>query len=166
MRPFAIFGLVAGLATGVASAGYAAGRGTTIEGRASVIDGDTLEIHGQRIRLWGIDAPEARQTCQDAARRAWSCGRRAAFATSDLVGERTVHCVQADRDRYGRPVARCSVGGADLAGALVRAGWALDWPDYSHGAYARDERVARNRRAGVWAGTFKAPWEWRRERRR
>jgi len=31
---------------------------------ASVIDGDTIEVHGQRIRIHGIDAPESRQLCR------------------------------------------------------------------------------------------------------
>jgi endonuclease YncB( thermonuclease family) len=36
-----------------------------VAGVASVIDGDTIEIHGRRIRLWGIDAPEAAQRCME-----------------------------------------------------------------------------------------------------
>ena len=40
-----------------------AARPADLIGQASVIDGDTLEIHGTRIRLWGIDAPESSQLC-------------------------------------------------------------------------------------------------------
>ena len=59
-------------------------------GVASVMDADTIEIHGQRIRLHGIDAPEGGQTCLDAAGRNWRCGQRAALALQDLIGRRTV----------------------------------------------------------------------------
>ncbi|WP_448377774.1 thermonuclease family protein, partial [Fervidobacterium sp.] len=52
----------------------------TLVGRASVVDGDTLEVRGERVRLWGLDAPESAQTCLDEAERPWPCGRRAAFA--------------------------------------------------------------------------------------
>jgi endonuclease YncB( thermonuclease family) len=75
-----------------------------IAGVASVIDGDTLEIHGQRIRLFGIDTPESRQTCEDAASREWRCGQKAALALQDLIGRRTVTCRKRDTDRYGRMV--------------------------------------------------------------
>ena len=46
----------------LALAGYAAADDLT--GQAGVIDGDTLEIHGTRIRLWGVDAPESSQLCR------------------------------------------------------------------------------------------------------
>lgn len=62
----------------------------SIVGRASVVDGDTLEIQGVRIRLWGVDAVESSQTCLDPAGKPWPCGRRAALALSDFLGQRTV----------------------------------------------------------------------------
>jgi endonuclease YncB( thermonuclease family) len=83
-------------------------------GQASVIDGDTIEIRGPRIRLYGIDAPEGAQLCyRDGAPR--PCGRRAAFALADFIGSRRVSCQQRDRDRYGRIVAVCVTGGDDLS---------------------------------------------------
>jgi endonuclease YncB( thermonuclease family) len=125
-------------------------------GRASVVDGDTIELHGQRIRLAAIDAPEARQSCErDGA--AWPCGRRAAFALADLVGARTVTCRWRERDRYRRPVATCEVGGTDLGGWLVEQGWALAFRRYGL-AYLPQEDRARSARRGLWAGSFVPPW--------
>lgn len=56
-----------------------------IVGRASIIDGDTISIHGARIRLDGVDAPESWQTCHDAAGKLYRCGTRAAEALAQLM---------------------------------------------------------------------------------
>jgi len=135
-----------------------------IVGVASVIDGDTIDIHGQRIRIWDIDAPESAQLCYVDG-KPWRCGQRASFALSDWIGRRTVACKERDRDRYGRFVATCAVVGDDMATWPVRHGWALDWPRYSHGAYAGAEREATTAKVGVWQGDFQLPWEWRRAHR-
>jgi endonuclease YncB( thermonuclease family) len=132
-----------------------------IVGRASVIDGDTLEIRGQRVRVWGVDAPESRQTCERAG-QTYRCGTDAANALSNWTGQRTVSCQPVGRpDRYQRIVARCSIGGEDMGAWLVSRGLALDFPRYSRRAYAAHEAQASADRAGVWAGDFQKPWDWR-----
>jgi endonuclease YncB( thermonuclease family) len=130
-------------------------------GTASVIDGDTIEIHGRRIRLWGIDAPEGGQPCRVNG-EPWRCGQKSALALSSYIGLRTVSCEQRDSDRYGRAVAVCSIGQTpDLGEWLVRSGWALDYPRYSRGAYSDAQREAARTRRGMWQGQFDKPWEWR-----
>jgi len=133
----------------------------TITGRASVVDGDTLEIHGQRIRLWGIDAVESSQTCLDAQGRVWPCGRRAAFALSDFIGQSPVSCRAVDRDRYGRVLAVCSVRGVELNRWLVEQGWALAYVQYGGAVYLEAQRQAQAMRRGIWQGSFVPPWEYR-----
>jgi endonuclease YncB( thermonuclease family) len=132
-------------------------------GRALVVDGDTLDLGDQRIRLNGIDAPESAQWCT-ANGRTWPCGREATVALSRLVEGRQVRCEPRGSHRE-RVVAVCTVDGRDVARLMVEQGWALDWPRYSYGAYAAAEATARTARAGIWRGEFTKPWEWRAERR-
>lgn len=136
----------------------------TIAGTASVIDGDTLEVRGKRIRLHGIDAPESAQLCQDASGKEWRCGQQAANALSERIARRPVTCEVKDTDRYGRSVAACSAGGENLNAWMAANGWAMAYRQYSKD-YVDAEAAARASRAGIWAGTFQPPWEWRKDKR-
>ncbi|WP_246272617.1 thermonuclease family protein [Phyllobacterium pellucidum] len=122
----------------------ALGSNETIIGRASVIDADTIEIHGQRIRLFGVDAPEGRQTCQDADGKTYRCGQKSSFALDNFIAQaQPVYCEPLDIDRYNRVVATCSnAEGKDIGAWLVRNGHAVDYTRYS-------------------TGTFINPWEFR-----
>nr|WP_183514729.1 MULTISPECIES: thermonuclease family protein [Brucella/Ochrobactrum group] len=134
-----------------------------IIGRASVIDGDTIEIHGARIRLSGIDAPESAQTCKNAEGKLYRCGQHAALKLDAFIQDaQLVTCFPVDRDRYGRTVATCQTSkGQDIAAWLVENGLALDWPVYSKGAYERVQDIAMRASSGLWQGDFIVPWEWR-----
>lgn len=126
-----------------------------ISGHARVVDGDGLEIGGQRIRLHGVDAFETRQMCG-----AHACGRASADALRNLVGGRPVDCAEMDRDRYDRIVAICHVDGEDLGAAQVRQGHAVAYTRYSQ-RYVMEERAARRDNAGAWAYGFTPPEAWR-----
>ncbi len=95
-----------------------------VAGVASVIDGDTIEVHGQRIRLHGIDAPESRQLCRRDG-KPWQCGKDPANALADKIARRPVTCEDLGRDRYERIIARCAVAGEDLGAWMVANGLAL-----------------------------------------
>lgn len=139
----------------------------SIVGRASVIDGDTIEIHGERIRFNGIDAPESAQSCKDGNGNPYRCGARSAGALAVFLKESApTRCEFVERDQYGRFVGDCfRADGASVQAALVRSGWAMDWPRYSGGAYANEQAAAKNERIGIWAGTVQPPWEWRAAKR-
>lgn len=126
-----------------------------VSGQATVADGDSLTLAGERFRIAGIDAPEYAQTCSRAG-RAYACGRRARQALAMLAEGRAVTCRGHERDRYGRLVARCEAGGRDLGLAMVESGWAITYGDYQAA-----EAEARRARLGLWAGTFQRPQEWR-----
>ncbi|MBP0116261.1 thermonuclease family protein [Bradyrhizobium vignae] len=147
--------------TGLATLFYSACAASDFAGRASVIDGDTLEIHSARIRLWGIDAPEHDQLCRDENSLQYRCGAKAANELDQFIGSRNVTCSAIDTDRYGRVVASCSVEGADLAEWLVSHGHALDWPRFSKGKYDQAQKDAERTGRGIWAGSFAAPWLYR-----
>jgi len=137
-------------------------------GRASVVDGDTIEIHGERIRFNGIDAPESWQRCIDKAGAEYLCGKVAAEALDTfLAASRPTLCREVGKDRYKRIVAVCHrADGAEINAWLVRNGYALDWPRYSGGAYAEQQAAAQRDGLGLWQGEFVEPWKARSQRRK
>lgn len=132
-------------------------------GRASVIDGDTLEIRGMRIRLWGIDAPESAQLCARDG-QAWQCGAASANALASYVSERPVMCEDRGNGGWQRVLALCRVGGADVSTWMVENGWAMAFRRYSLDYVANEDR-AKGLRAGIWDSQFMPPWEWRASRK-
>jgi endonuclease YncB( thermonuclease family) len=136
--------------------------GRTFEGTARVIDGDSLRVGDTEVRLFGIDAFEGRQVCtRDGS--PWRCGEAAASELRTLTQGRTIACNQRGTDSYGRTVAVCSNGDADLAAALARLGLALAYREFSDD-YVDEEADAQSARRGAWAGEFTAPWDARRGR--
>ncbi len=134
-----------------------------IEGRATVIDGDTIEIAGQRIRFNGIDAPEGQQYCDDTKGFEYACGRKAANALDGfLSASRPTRCTFVSWDQYDRYVGDCvRADGRSIQEWLVENGHALDWPRYSADAFAIQQDRAKQSHRGVWQGEFQEPWEWR-----
>jgi len=122
-----------------------------------VIDGDTLSRQGERLRLLGIDAPERDQQCERSG-ASWACGREARDLLVKLLKDGGVECRGGDHDRYGRLLATCRAGGIDLNREMVRRGMAV-----SYGAYRAEEAEARAARAGLWAGNFERPADYRRD---
>lgn len=131
-------------------------------GTATVVDGDTLRIGQERVRLFGVDAPELSQTCGAAAKKV-ACGRRAAEWLRSRIRNRPVRCLRVYQDRYGRTVARCTADSTDLGRSIVEAGWATAYRRYSMD-YVAAEAHARIAKRGIWAFKFQRPDAYRQSR--
>ena len=135
-------------------------RPIAIAGRGRAIDGDTIVIGGARVRLEGIDAPEAGQTCAGGGVSSWACGTAASDALAQLLAGQHVTCTGSGYDFYGRLLASCAVAGRELNAEMVRSGLAWAFVRYSQ-RYAALEAEARSRRVGLWRGSPEPPWDFR-----
>lgn len=132
----------------------------TVSGEPRIVDGDTVQIGATKIRFAGIDAPETDQVCIDAKGEKWACGVASRNKLIEFAAGRTWDCDIVGTDRYGRSLGKCFVEGEDVSAWMVRSGWALSFVRYSHD-YDKEETTAREEHAGLWAGAFIAPWDWR-----
>lgn len=153
------------LAGAMLGAGSAAATGPDARrGTASVIDGDSLILAGEEIRLEGIDAPEALQTCTVRGRR-WHCGRAASETLAFLLQGAEIRCTWRERDSYGRALGTCYRGDIDINAMMVELGMALAYRHYT-ARYDAEEARARAARHGLWDAEFEPPWQWRRRQPR
>jgi endonuclease YncB( thermonuclease family) len=148
---------------GLAAAIWACSAPADLVGRATVVDGDTLEMAGQRLRLVGVDAPESSQICTDASDQPYRCGAHAANRLAELLEPATVRCQVDGRDAYGRGVALCWLGDRSINAWLVEEGLAWAYLEYGGSAYAAHENAARQARRGVWQGSFVFAWKYRKD---
>ena len=148
----------------LASTSADASEETLIVGRATVVDGDTVEIRDVRIRLHGIDAPESSQRCTRTNGESQKCGQDAAFALHKKLGHRNVRCAGHKTDRWRRKIATCFLGSVDVNKWMVQQGWALAYRKYSTD-YVATEASAKANRRGIWSTSFIEPWKWRRGER-
>ena len=133
-----------------------------------IVDGDTLRIDGQRIRLWGFDAPERRQYCQINDREE-PIGQEATTALREILDAGSLRCQLRQRqDRNGRPVKECWAGAISIGEAMVRSGWAWAVPHFSKDLYLPAQEEAERENRGVWAGRghCEAPARYRQKHRR
>jgi endonuclease YncB( thermonuclease family) len=131
-----------------------------IAGKAWVIDGDTIDVAGSRIRLVGIDAPESDQACTDSAGAAWPCGRIATRELRARIRGRELACEQRGFDRFKRVLAVCFLPDrSDVNAWMVQQGWALASGFVK--IYQSEEAQAQAAKRGIWAGSFVTPRQWR-----
>ena len=137
---------------------------TLVAGKATIIAADTIRIGDSRIRLAGIEVPDPDQRCTRAGTRpgrTWPCGQEARDATQRLLQGQQTSCEVGSKDQTGLASGRCSVGGADVAEALVKAGHAFSESGLVP-PYRSAEEAARTARTGVWASSEpERPAAWR-----
>lgn len=132
-----------------------------LTGTASASDGDSLNVGAQRVRLFGIDAPELDQLCVTSG-NSWHCGDLARQQLSDLVEGQRVDCRITGLDQYGRNLGVCSTEFLELNEAMVELGWAVAYREYSQDYIGAEDR-AKARGAGIWGSTFTRPSEHRKQ---
>jgi len=124
-----------------------------------IVDGDTIVLNGEKIRFSGIDTPELKQTCLQDDQEV-SCGMTAKKLLAEKIGNVIPECISEGKDTYKRTLAECFVNGESLSKFLVRSGYAFAYRKYST-KFIKDEEFAKANKLGMWAMTFKYPWDFR-----
>ncbi|MFC0407798.1 thermonuclease family protein [Roseomonas elaeocarpi] len=125
-----------------------------------VVDGDTLRLGDQVVRLDGVQAPPRGETCVDAAGRSFDCGAAAAEKLASLVAHHAVDCQLHGSDAFSRSLGICRSAETEVNAQLVAEGWALA----SGETLLAKEDQARSRRLGLWASGVVPPAEWQERR--
>ena len=121
-----------------------------------VVDGDSLELDGKRIRLLGIDSPEYYQFCYNAKHKKYDCGIEAKKYMESLIAGYQVRCEEESKDIYDRSLSVCFAGDKNLNAEMVKAGWALSYREEGE-KYLSLEKQAKASKKGIWQGRFMRP---------
>ena len=135
----------------------------TINGIALVVDGDTLHIEKNKIRLHGIDAPEIDQTCT-IKDKVWNFGIESSLELKKLILDNNISCVVSDIDKYNRYIAECFINNKNINKLMVRNGWAIAYRYYSLD-FVEDEELAKKNKIGLWQGQFQEPYLYRKTKK-
>lgn len=130
-----------------------------IRSSVRVITGDVLQIQGYYFRLYGIDAPESNQNCEDKNGRSYRCGQKAASWLRDWILDYELECRIMQQDQRGNMVGVCTLGQYDIGAAMVTSGWAV--AETGVDIYVPYEQEARINKNGLWSGNFYRPEAWR-----
>ena len=133
--------------------------GKTIYGKAKIIDGDTIHIGNNKIRLHAIDAPETKQRCTKNGKK-WNCGLESTRFLKNLIGNDEIECKTKGQDRYKRYIGVCYKDKIDLNSKMVINGWAIAYRYYSTD-YVTEEEIAKSKKIGIWYGEFEDPYLFR-----
>ncbi len=134
-----------------------------IKGEARVIDADILIVSGQRVILWGLDAPERSQVCNLNSNE-WGCYDVAKRTLEALAGRGAIECtLTGEPDPFGRRHGVCTYGAEDLNAQMVRMGAALAFSEQTPD-YEPQQLEAITEGLGLWqpGAVFQEPWLWRR----
>ena len=141
-----------------------------IEGVPSVTDGDTIKINGNKIRLFGIDAPEVKQSCKKpyisfsfySLYKKYNCGVISTEKLRDKISNKKISCLISNKDRYGRFIGECFYKNLNINSWMVKNGYAVAYLKYSKKFVAQENQAKKNK-LGIWQGPFINPWEWRKK---
>ncbi len=131
-----------------------------VTGHARVVDGDTIAVNGQKVRLHGIDAPEKAQKCAAAHGLSWACGRASKRFLQSMIGRQKVSCKLHKKDGYGRWIGTCFLKRTNLNKKMVRSGMAWAFRKYSRD-FVREEKQAERKKLGIWKVKSQPAWEYR-----
>jgi len=131
----------------LATAAPAHAQTKSVAGRATVVDGETLEVRGTRVHLAGIAQSADDHVCARTDDERWKCGPRALNALEEFLEESIVSCSLRDQDEQGRVVGVCLAGGTDIALWLIRSGLATA---AANGRYVKAQDEARAAKRGMW----------------
>ena len=153
------------LAIGLFSSGNTEAR--EVRGPAQVVDGDTINMAGEVIDLFGVDAPEIKQQCR-IYQLDWPCGERAVVMLERLIAKKPVRCDiirQSDGSPGNLVLAHCyNYENVNLNSAIIGAGMAVPILNQTR-RYVSAGYSAQIQRLGLWSGQFILPRQWREGKR-